>query len=124
MTDNAPATIEEYIASAPSESRPHLRRLHAILESVAPNAEQIIKWGVPFFIEPRFLFSFSAHKAHCNFAPSETALDAFRHELAAYRTTKNYLQMPYSEPVPENLVRRIAEHRLREVMEREDTSFW
>ena len=105
-------------------AQPHLRRLYAILKSVAPDAQETIKWGTPFFVEPRFLFAFSAHKAHCNFAPMATALEAFREELAAHQTTKNFLQIPYDQPVPEDLVRRIAEHCVRAVREREDDGFW
>lgn len=124
MPSKGPTTIDEYIRAAPREGQPHLRRLYAILRSVAPEAEETIKWGTPFFVEPRYLFSFSAHKAHCNFAPSSEALGAFREELATHQTTKNYLQIPYDLPVPEDLVRRIAEHRLRVVRERDDDSFW
>ena len=124
MSSKRPSTIEEYIQAAPRAGQPHLRRLHAILGSVAPEADQVIKWGAPYFIEPRFLFSFSAHNAHCNFAPTAEALEAFRKELDGHRTTKNYLQIPYGDPLPEDLIRRIAEYRLRVVSEREDDSFW
>jgi len=124
MAGRRPTTIAEYIQAAPREGQPHLRRLYAILKSVAPEAGEAIKWGTPFFVEPRFLFSFSAHKAHCNFAPSPAALEAFGAELEQHRTTKNYLQIPYSDPVPEDLVRRIAEHRLKLVSECEDDTFW
>lgn len=124
MTSKGPTTIEAYIRAAPHEGQPHLRRLYAILKSVAPEAEETIKWGTPFFVEPRFLFSFSAHKAHCNFAPSVTALEAFRQELEKHKTTKNYLQIPYTEPVPEELIRKIAAYRLQEVRERDDDAFW
>jgi uncharacterized protein YdhG (YjbR/CyaY superfamily) len=124
MADQRPTTIAEYIRAAPREGQPHLRRLYAVLKSVAPEAEEAIKWGVPFFVEPRFLFSFSAHKAHCNFAPTPAALERFRAELAEHQTTKNYLQIRYTEPVPEDLIRRIAEHRLQVMREREDDAFW
>src|SRR5580765_2377581 len=119
-----PTTIAEYIQAAPHEAQPHLRRLYAILKSVAPEAEEAIKWGIPFFVEPRFLFAFSAHKAHCNFAPTAATLAAFRKELEQHKTTKNYLQIPYSKPLPEDLVRKIAEYRLRHVRERKDDDFW
>ena len=56
------STIPEYIQAAPREDQPHLQRLYAILKSVAPEAQEAIKWGNPFFIEPQFLFAFSAHK--------------------------------------------------------------
>jgi uncharacterized protein YdhG (YjbR/CyaY superfamily) len=124
MADQRPTTIAEYIRAAPREGQPHLRRLYAVLKSVAPEAEEAIKWGVPFFVEPRFLFSFSAHKAHCNFAPTPAALEQFRQELAEHQTTKNYLQIPYTKPVPEDLIRRIAEYRFQMVREREDDAFW
>ena len=122
MPPKRPTTIAEYIDAAAPVAQPHLRRLHAILRSVAPDAEETIKWGTPFFVEPRFLFAFSAHKAHCNFAPTAEALEAFRKELAGHRTTKNYLQLPYDEDVPEKLVRRIAEYRLEHLGDGE--GFW
>ena len=124
MASKRPTTIEEYIRAAPPQGRAHLRRLHEILEEVAPKAQQAIKWGMPFFIEPRFLFSFSAHKAHLNFAPSEGALLRFAKELEGQRTTKYMLQLPYDEPLPEALIRKIAKDRLREVRARKDDSFW
>ena len=124
MTSKRPTTIAEYIEAAAPHSQAHLRKLYAILKSVAPKAEEAIKWGSPFFIEPRFLFAFSAHKMHCNFAPTAEALGAFAHALAGYKTTKHYLQIPYDQPVPEDLIRLIAEYRLQAVREREDDGFW
>jgi uncharacterized protein YdhG (YjbR/CyaY superfamily) len=113
MASKRPTTIAEYIRAAPRESQSHLRRLYAILKSVAPQAQETIKWGTPFFVEPRFLFAFSAHKAHLNFAPTPAALRAFRKELKNHQTTKNFLQLPYNEPLPEDLIRKIATHRLQ-----------
>ncbi|HEY5546840.1 MAG TPA: DUF1801 domain-containing protein [Gemmatimonadaceae bacterium] len=124
MASKRPTTIAEYIRAAPREGQPHLRRLYAILKSVAPEAEEAIKWGTPFFVEPRFLFAFSAHKAHLDFAPTETALKVFRKELEEHKTTKNYLQIPYSNPLPDDLICKIAEYRVRVVREREDDGFW
>ena len=124
MTSKRPTTIAEYIEAAPLKGQPHLRRLYAILKSVAPEAEETIKWGTPFFVEPRFVFAFSAHKAHCSFAPTAAALEAFRKELEKHKTTKHFLQIPYDEPLPEALIRKIAKHCVRTVREREDDAFW
>ena len=124
MASKRPTTIAAYIQAAPREGQPHLRRLYAILKSVAPQAEETIKWGNPFFVEPRFLFAFSAHKAHLNFTPMAAGLEPFRKELAKHKTTKGMLQIPYDKPLPEDLVRRIAERRLRDVRSRKDDAFW
>lgn len=124
MSTSRPTTISEYIKGAPIEGKSHLKQLYKILKSVAPKAEEAIKWGVPFFVEPRFLFSFAAFKSHCCFAPMGAALEEFREELKPYQTTKNYLKLPYNQPIPEDLIRRIAAHCVQVVSEREDDSFW
>ncbi len=124
MASKHPKTIDEYILAAPRASQSHLREIYAILKSVAPEAEEAIKWGTPFFIEPRFLFAFSAHKAHCNFAPLAAALEHFAEELKDHQTTKNYLQIPHDAAVPEKLIRKIAKYSLKVVSDREDDSFW
>ena len=124
MASKRPTTIADYIRAAPREGQPHLRRLYAILKSVAPEAKEAIKWGTPFFVEPRFLFAFSAHKAHLNFAPTAAGLEPFRKQLEKYKTTKETLQIPYDKSLPEDLIRKIAERRLRDVRKREDDAFW
>ena len=124
LAKTRPTTIKQYIDSAPQAGQAHLRKLLAILSDVAPDAEQAMKWNTPFFIEPRFLFSIAAFKAHCCLAPSPEAIAAFEEELKAHKTTKNYLQIPYTEPVPEDLVRRIAEYQLKRVQDREGDEFW
>jgi uncharacterized protein YdhG (YjbR/CyaY superfamily) len=124
MPGPPPKTIAAYIRGAPREGRAHLLRLYSILKKVAPEAEEAIKWGTPFFVEPRFLFAFSAHKTHCNFAPTAAAIKAFRKELSEHKTTKGLLQIPYDEPLPEDLIRRLAEFSLQEVRARETEAFW
>ena len=124
MAAKRPTTIAEYIRAAPREGQPHLRRVYAILKSVAPEAEQVIKWGTPFFVEPRFLFAFSAHKSHLSFAPTAKALAAFRAELKNHSTTKNMLKISYNEPVPEDLIRKLAQFSVRDLSGRDSEGFW
>jgi uncharacterized protein YdhG (YjbR/CyaY superfamily) len=124
MASKHPTTIPEYIQGAPPVGQPHLRRLYSILKIAAPEAEETIKWGNPFFVEPRLLFAFSAHKAHVSFAPTAAALELFGVELKAHRTTKNFLQVPHDKPLQEDLIRRIAEHRVQVERAREDDAFW
>ena len=124
MATKKPTTIIEYIDLAPVANQTHLRQLHAPLKRAAPKAEETIKWGTPFFVEPRFLFAFSAHKAHLNFTPMAEAMEPFREELKKHKTTpKGMLQVPYNKPLPEDLIRRIAKHRVQTLRDREDDSF-
>jgi uncharacterized protein YdhG (YjbR/CyaY superfamily) len=124
MAGKRPTTIAAYIKSAPREGQPHLLRLYALLKEVAPEAEEAIKWGTPFFVEPRFLFAFSAHKRHLDFTPMESGMAPFRKELKGHKTTALMLQVPYDKPLPESLIRRIARRRVRDVRKRKDDAFW
>jgi uncharacterized protein YdhG (YjbR/CyaY superfamily) len=124
LASKRPKTVLEYIRAAPKAGQPHLRKLYAILKKVAPKAQQAIKWGVPFFIEPRFLFAFSAHKAHLDFVPTSAGLKPFKKELAKHKTTTGMLQVRYDEPLPEALIRKIARQRVRDVRGRKGDGFW
>ena len=124
MASKRPTTIAAYIRAAPLEGQPHLRRLYALLKSVAPEADEAIKWGNPFFVEPRFVFAFSAHKAHVSFAPMQAVMEKFRKELENHDTTANMLKVRYDAEFPEDLIRRMAEHCVKAVCERAGDSFW
>jgi uncharacterized protein YdhG (YjbR/CyaY superfamily) len=124
LAKKRPATIAEYIAAAPPAGRSHARKVYRILKGVAPHATETIKWGTPFFVEPRFLFAFSAHKAHLSFAPMAAALAHFRAELVRHDATKNFLRIPYDQPVPEVLVRKIARHCVQQLRGRKGDKFW
>src|SRR5688572_24480368 len=115
MPTSKPATIPEYIAAAPPAGQKHLRRMRAILRKAAPQAQEAIKWNQPFYVEPRFLFAFTAYKAHLSFAPVQSAMEEFREELAELSTTKNTIKIPYDEPFPDDLIRAIAEYCVRSV---------
>ena len=125
MGKKRPTTIADYIKAAPLDGRPHLSEIYGILKSVAPNAEEAIKWGQPFFVEPRFLFAFSAHKAHLGFTSSNDALEPYRELLNDYEITDmGILKIPYSKPIPKALIRKIAMARVKLVGKRVDRNFW
>ena len=124
MAAKRPTTVAEYHQSAPPQAQPHLRRLHALLAKAAPRAEQVIKWGNPFFVEPRFVFAYSAHKAHLSFAPGSNAMAHFKDELKTQLTTTHFLKLPYTQPLPEDLIRRMAAYCVETVAAREDQGFW
>jgi uncharacterized protein YdhG (YjbR/CyaY superfamily) len=107
-----PTTVSEYIDAAPPAARPHLRELYSILKGVAPAGTEAIKWGVPVFWQGRVLFGFAAYKAHASFGPGPAAMQQFSSELADYKTGAGTMQIPYDQPVPEDLVRRIAAYCL------------
>ena len=80
--------------ASPARYARHLKR-------AVPRAEETIKWGTPFFVEPRFVYAFSAHKAHLSFAPPAAGLEHFREELEAHDTTVHMVRVRYGQALPE-----------------------
>jgi len=110
-------TVDEYISSAPKQAREKLRELRALLKSVVPRASEELKWGQPVFIEKRILFSYAAHKNHLNFMSTGLTLATFRDKLSGFKTGEHTIQLPYDQPLPEELIKKIALNRYKDVME-------
>jgi uncharacterized protein YdhG (YjbR/CyaY superfamily) len=115
MTRIKPTNVDEYINTAPENAKEKLREIRSILKSVAPNATELLKWGMPVFMEKRILFSYSAYKTHLNFMPTGPAMEPFKEELSKFKTGKDTIQFPYDEPLPKALIHKIATYRIADV---------
>lgn len=117
MTKPKAKTIDEYILHAPPASVEKLQQIRGLLKEVAPHATENIKWGMPVLEDGRILFSFAAFKSHMNFMPTGPTLQHFIDELKDFKTGKDTIQFPYDKPLPVELIRKIAKHRLHDVKE-------
>ena len=60
-----PKTIDEYLATVPSEQRAALEALRRTIASAAPAAQECIRYGIPTFsLGGRMLVSFAAAAKH------------------------------------------------------------
>lgn len=114
-----PTTIAEHIASAPKAGQAHLNKTAKILREVAPDAAEAIKWGYPVLEHRRILFAFAGFKNHMNFMPTASSIEPFADELKDYKIGNGggTVQFPYDKPLPEELIKKIAKHRLKDVLE-------
>lgn len=124
MNKKKPETVEEYIEQLPELARAKFGELRSILKSVAPEAKEGLKWGKPVFESDAILFAYSAHNAHLSFFPTGPALKPFEKELSAFSTKKDSVQFFYKDPLPEQIIRKIAEYRKEDVEEREAKWFY
>lgn len=106
-----PTTVEEYIEQLPEVAKEKISDLRSVLKSVVPEAKESLKWGKPVFESDTILFAYSAHKAHLTFVPTGPALKPFENELSEFSTQKDSIQFPYKNPLPEQLIRKIAQFR-------------
>ena len=117
MAKPKPTTVEAYINALPEEARQKIQEIRSLLREVAPAAEEQLKWGVPVMIEKRILFSYAAYKKHLNFMPTGPCLEPFREELQEYTLGQDTIQFPYDQPLPRDLILKIAYYRYRQVLD-------
>ena len=109
----APASVDEYIASAPAEVREVLQAVRATIRSAAPEAEERISYRMPAYFHRGVLVYFAAFKQHIGLYPPVRD-PALRSELARYAGPKGNLRFPLTEPMPHALIRRVVAARLSE----------
>lgn len=107
-------TIDAYIAAAPSEVQPILRRIHEIGRAAAPHAREVISYRMPAFRGRGILIYFAAFKAHIGLFPPVQGDADLDHALARYRGPKGNLKFPLGEPMPYDLIERIVRLRVQQ----------
>ena len=110
----APATIDEYISGFPPEVQAVLQRIREVVRDAAPEAEEAISYRIPAFKQNGVLVYFAAFKAHIGLYPPVKGDARLERAVAAYAGEKGNLRFPLNEPVPFDLIGRIARLRLKQ----------
>ncbi len=118
MTErSAPGTIDEYIAAFPPDVRAILKKIRLTIRKAAPQAEEKISYGIPAFAHQGDLIYFAAYKKHIGVYPPVRGDPKLSKQLARYRGEKGNLKFPLDEPIPYELIRRVARFRVKEHLE-------
>ncbi len=99
---------EAYFDSVSAEARPRLVSIQAKVESLLPDASRCIIYRMPAFRDGRVFFYFAAFKKHVGIYPPVTRDVALITELAPYRGPKGNLSFPLDQPLPIDLIGRVA----------------
>lgn len=107
-------SIDEYIAGFPAEIQSLLEQMRSLIREVAPDATETISYAMPTFDLNGHLVHFAAYAKHIGFYPVPSGIEAFKEELAPYKSGKGSAQFPLDQPLPIDLIRRIVEFRVEE----------
>ena len=102
------ATHEAYFASVPAAVRPRLEHIQAEVQARVPGATRCVGYSMPAFKQKRIFFYFAAFKKHIGVYPPVTDDPALIAECARYRGPKGNLSFPLAEPLPIDLIGRVA----------------
>jgi uncharacterized protein YdhG (YjbR/CyaY superfamily) len=111
------SSVDAYLASLPDASRIVLEDLRRKIRAAAPGAEEAIAYDMPAFrLNGRFLVSCAAYKRHCSLFPASADVqEACGAELVPYLHGRATIRFRPTQPLPDDLVRRIIEVRVREI---------
>ncbi|MFK0522957.1 iron chaperone [Paenibacillus illinoisensis] len=106
--------VDEYVSGFAPDVQVRLQALRQIIREAAPNAEEKISYQMPTYALHGNLVHFAAYKNHIGFYPAPSGIEAFRDELSVYKGAKGSVQFPLNQPLPEELIRRMVEFRVKE----------
>lgn len=109
---NKPKDIDEYILSFPDNIQKILQLLRTAIRESAPDAEEVISYGMPAYRQSGILVYFAAYKSHIGFYPTSNGIEAFKKEIAAYKWAKGSVQFPLDKPLPLGLITEIVKFRV------------
>jgi uncharacterized protein YdhG (YjbR/CyaY superfamily) len=110
-------TVDDYIAAAPQDQRAALTKLRATIRAAAPNATEIVSYGMAGYKQgPKRVAYFAYWKAHIAlYGTSYSFIKAHAAELKPYVQSKGTIQFPADKPLPYGLVTKIVKARIAEI---------
>jgi uncharacterized protein YdhG (YjbR/CyaY superfamily) len=110
----APRNVDQYIRDAPAPARPVLRKVRAAIRRAAPEAEESIGYGMPFYSYRgetgigRRLCYFGLEGAGLGLFLRPMDLEPHSQEIAPYRRTKSALRFALEESIPIRLIQKLV----------------
>ena len=109
-----PTSVEEYIAMFPAEVQKKLKSVRKTIRATAPEAEEMISYGIAGYKHFGTLIFFAGFNDHISLYPAPRSHSLFKKELSVYKGGSGTVQFPNDKPVPLDLVKRIVQFRLKE----------
>ena len=91
-----------------------MQELRKIILTAAPQAQEKISYGMPYYSLNGRLLYFAAHHNHIGFYPMKSAIRQFQKELSGYETSAGTVRWALNKPLPKDLITKIVEFRASE----------
>ena len=114
-TLNGSQEIDAWISQFPASTQKLLNQIRKTVTRAAPQAEEVIRYGIPTLRLKQNLLHYAAFENHIGFYPTPSALRHFAEQLKGYQQGKGSVQFPLNQPLPLKLIAEIATFRVAEV---------
>src|SRR5262245_4173878 len=114
-------SVDDYIASQPEAVQGMLERVRNSIRKAVPRAEEKISYNMPGYkLHGSPVLGFAAWRQHyALYGSTREVVAEFTAELAPYQVDKGTIRFRFTEPVPVNLIGRIAKFRAKQITERD-----
>lgn len=104
-----PTDVDDYLARFPDEVRTILQKVRESIRTAVPDAEESISYGIPTFRQNSHLvIYFGGWKTHVGVYPVSRGDEDYELAVGPYRAATDSLHFPYSQPIPDGLIERVA----------------
>jgi uncharacterized protein YdhG (YjbR/CyaY superfamily) len=108
-------SIDDYIFQLPENQQLVLEELRQVIRDTAPEAEELISYGMPAFKHNGMLVYFAVFAKHCTFFVGNGSLiKEMGDALKGYKTVPSGIHFTPEKPLPAELVRDIVLKRMAE----------
>jgi uncharacterized protein YdhG (YjbR/CyaY superfamily) len=108
---SVPQEIDAYIAMHPPKVRAMLTKIRRAVRKAIPDATETISYQMPTFMLNGVVLHFAAFTSHIGVYPPVRGDAALLKAVAPYANEKGNLRFPFDEPIPYDLIVRIAVSR-------------
>jgi uncharacterized protein YdhG (YjbR/CyaY superfamily) len=102
--------IATYLADLPDDARPIVTRVLDAVREGLPGAEERVRYGMPAVTLDggRYWLHVGGWKKHVGLYPISALPEELERAVAPYRAAKDSVRFPYAEPIPYDLIARVA----------------
>jgi len=120
MKKTAIKDVDAYIAAQPKNVAAKLKQLRQTVRSAAPEAQEIISYGMPAYKYHGRLVYFGAFKNHISFYPRPSGSTTLQKELSQYKGAKGTVKLPLDKPLPLGLIRKIVKFKAKANLKKQE----
>lgn len=111
-------SIDEYIATFEADVQEKLQTVRQIIHKAVPQAKEVISYQIPCFNNSGPILYFSVFTKHISIAAPPPTMEVFKKDLAGYKTSVSVFQIPFNQPIPSQLIAKMAKWREAENLKR------
>jgi uncharacterized protein YdhG (YjbR/CyaY superfamily) len=102
--------VDDYLKKADPVQRDALEHVRSVIKQIAPDAEEVITYGMPGFkYNGKYLISFAGFKDHMSVFPGADPVATLADKLKPFKTSKGTVQFTLEKPLPDDLLIEIVQ---------------